>query len=417
MASQVEVGAFVKYDKMGEDSGSVGASASSASSNQYLVTEKVHGANFCLIARLGQAGLAGPAEVRFAKRTAILGSAEDAEDFYSCRSAGLLRRLGTCAEAVLRRVAQDGAPSGGAGEASLAVHIYGELFGGDYPHPDVKAVEGLQPVQVGVWYSPALQFMGFDVAVETGLGRCFLDFDAARAHCEGCGLLFAEPLFRGSLSECLDFPIEFETTVPARLGLPALPSSAATGRNVAEGVVVRPCREPRGAGGGAGAPAVPAARAGKESARGLFKRKIEAFSEKRYQNDDWRRGKAGGAGAAPALSEEDLALIEIQAAVTEQRLANVLSKVGRVDPLDQRACRRLLDDFKADVAESLEDADERLLSQSTALQEQLDQLCRDMIKQDFVRRGLLPSRRAGADRSAALLGAATPEVVVKGSGP
>merc|ERR1719221_2005492 len=190
--------------------------------------------------------------------------------------------------------------------------------------------------------------MAFDVAVEGESGRRFLDFAVAKALCEGCGLLFAEPLFEGTLAECLEQPIEFETTLPGRLGLQPLPAAAA-GRNVAEGVVVRPSREPHGA------QAAPAARSGKESARGLFKRKIEAFSEKKYQNDDWRRGKAGGGGCAPSVSNEDLVLIEVRASVTEQRLANVLSKIGRVAPSDREACRQVLHDFKADVAEALEE--------------------------------------------------------------
>ena len=61
-----------------------GVGASSA----YIVTEKVHGANFSIIAAFDAHG--GPV-VHFAKRTAILGGAHNAEDFYICRSTGLLR--------------------------------------------------------------------------------------------------------------------------------------------------------------------------------------------------------------------------------------------------------------------------------------------------------------------------------------
>merc|ERR1712060_1002264 len=91
------------------------------------------------------------------------------------------------------------------------------------------------------------------------------------------------------------------------------------------------------------------ARAGKESTRGLFKRKIAQFSEKRYQNDEWKKGKAGGGGRAPQLAAEELTRVEMMALVTEQRLANVLSKTGRVDPGDRAACRQLLEDLKEDV--------------------------------------------------------------------
>jgi len=380
------VGGFVKYDKMGEDSGPVGAAALSASAKQYVVTEKVHGANFCLIAKfLGNDSTS--VDVNFAKRTAILGGVDDAEDFYSCRSAGLLRALGPCAELVLRRML--GTPDS---QDVRAVHIYGELFGGRYPHPDVPAAQGMEPVQVGVWYSPNLEFMAFDVVLEApGRLRRYLDFAVAQLLCEGAGLMFARALCQGTLTECLEFPILFETTLPARLGLPPLPPGAGGGeRNVAEGVVVRPSHEPVQRASAA------AARGGKESARGLFKRKIEAFSEKRYQNDEWKRGKAGGGGVAPVMNGEELALIEIQASITEQRLAAVLSKIGRVDPNDKAACRQLLSDFKADLLESLEEADAQLLRQSPNLQEQLDQLSKDLIKEDFKRRGLRPNPKAAA---------------------
>merc|ERR1719469_813757 len=140
---ETPLGAFVKYDKMGETSGSVGAAAGVSTSNSYIVAEKVHGANFCIIASFSP--LDGAVDVRFAKRTAIIGAAEDAEDFYSCRSAGLLRDLAPCAERVLHQVSASGEA------APIAVHIYGELFGGKYPHKDVPAELGLEPVQIGVW--------------------------------------------------------------------------------------------------------------------------------------------------------------------------------------------------------------------------------------------------------------------------
>jgi len=330
------------------------------------VTEKVHGANFCIIAAFDAHG--GPV-VHFAKRTAILGGADDAEDFYSCRSTGLLRELAPRGEAVLRHFA-----AGPRGDAVQAVHIYGELFGGAYPHADVPKPPGIEPVQMGIWYAPDLQFMAFDVALETQAGRAYTSFDLARQACMDCGLLFAEPLFRGSLAECLDFEIEFETTIPSRLGLPPLlPGDT---RNLAEGVVLRPQVEP--------ARSSSQARVGKESLRGLFKRKIPQFSEKRYQNDDWKRGKAGGGGRGNStVNEEELAGIEIAAMVTEQRLASVLSKIGRVDPKDKEACRSLLEDLKQDVRESLDASDLEVLGNSTKLEADLDAWCRALITQEL----------------------------------
>eukprot|EP00428_Durinskia_dybowskii_P024301 CAMPEP_0170246778 /NCGR_PEP_ID=MMETSP0116_2-20130129/23176_1 /TAXON_ID=400756 /ORGANISM="Durinskia baltica, Strain CSIRO CS-38" /LENGTH=408 /DNA_ID=CAMNT_0010497655 /DNA_START=91 /DNA_END=1317 /DNA_ORIENTATION=+ len=398
--SPTPAGSFVKYDKMELGSGLVGAAATTDEANRYVVTEKVHGANFCVIASFtdNDSSQNAPVSVKFAKRTAVIGGAEDGEDFFSCRSVGLLRALAPRAELALRRLAQDGADAEG---NVRAVHIYGELFGGAYPHPEVDVVDGLRPVQKGVWYSPSLEFIGFDMAVERasadgcGSSRSFLDFSYAKSTCEACGFLFVQPLCSGSLAECLEFDYEFETTIPPLLGLPALPLGAAgggDGRNLAEGVVVRPAREPRSLRGSRSS----------RGARGLFKRKIAAFSESQYQNNDWRQGKAGGGGAGQ-IGEESLVEYEIIALVTQQRLANVLSKTGRVDSTDRAACRALLQAFKDDVVEDMAAGDVATLRRSPTLAGLLDRLCRKVITCEFApaRRASLPSA-AGISASAGL---------------
>eukprot|EP00932_Pfiesteria_piscicida_P001737 SRR837773.11685.p2 GENE.SRR837773.11685~~SRR837773.11685.p2 ORF type:complete len:263 (-),score=120.96 SRR837773.11685:8-712(-) len=234
--------------------------------------------------------------------------------------------------------------------------------------------------------------MGFDVCLEEpGQCRRYLDFSQARAICESCGLLFAEPLFEGSLADCLEQPYEFESTIPARLGLPPLDGDADGERNLAEGVVVRPSREPAVSAGGAAR-----AGGGKESARGLFKRKIEAFSEKRYQNTDWKKGKSGGGGINQGMQEEEITLVEIQASVTDQRLAAVMSKIGRVDPHDKEALARLLADFEADVQEALEEADAQRLRQSRPLQEQLRRLSKEVINEYFKQQGVRMAKKAAS---------------------
>jgi len=198
------------------------------------------------------------------------------------------------------------------------VCVYGELLGGMYPHPRVPAVPGLTPVQRGVWYSPALVFFAFDVAVGrrgAAEGRAFLDFAVARKLATAAGFAFAAPLCRGSLQECLEHPVRFSSTVPATLGLP--PLSEAGCENLAEGVVVRAACEAAPGGGAKG------------GARALFKRKIEEFSETQYQNGGWRDAKAGGAGGAGGAgsagggASDDVLRFELLAAVTENPLAAV----------------------------------------------------------------------------------------------
>eukprot|EP00746_Dinoflagellata_sp_MGD_P005688 gnl/MRDRNA2_/MRDRNA2_111019_c0_seq1.p1 gnl/MRDRNA2_/MRDRNA2_111019_c0~~gnl/MRDRNA2_/MRDRNA2_111019_c0_seq1.p1 ORF type:complete len:606 (-),score=118.99 gnl/MRDRNA2_/MRDRNA2_111019_c0_seq1:150-1967(-) len=357
---------FAKYDKMGEDSGPCGVEAGRKLQNRYVVTEKIHGANFCLIA--SRVTGTKRIEVHFANRTHVLGSAENAEDFFGCRSSGLLHSLKPLATRVLQTMDSEVA----------AVHIYGELFGGQYPHPQVEQ-QLSQPVQCGVWYAPGLHFQAFDVATDVAGNRRFLSFAIAREACETCGLPFAAPLLEGTLSECLEYPVEFETTIPSRLGIPQIAAANDGTQNLAEGVVIRPLHEPpQGA---------IAKGCGKVSSRGLFKRKIPAFSEKKYQNNGWREGKAGGTWkSASADMKEDLVRYEMEACVTEQRLNNVLSKTGRVDPKNKAACCKLLEDLKQDVFEAVDTHDYDALRNSHTLQQELDQLCRKLITRVLLRK-------------------------------
>lgn len=117
-----------------------------------------------------------------------------------------------------------------------SVIIYGEYFGGWYPHEQVKQ-EGPgagAPVQKGiVAYSPTHHFYAFDVCVD---GR-FLDFDEATEVLSEAGFpLIATPVVRGSFNTCMDFDVEsFRTTIPQLLGLPPCENYA-----IAEGLVIRP---------------------------------------------------------------------------------------------------------------------------------------------------------------------------------
>mmetsp|Transcript_7479 Transcript_7479/g.12685 ORF Transcript_7479/g.12685 Transcript_7479/m.12685 type:complete len:375 (+) Transcript_7479:59-1183(+) len=307
---------WAKYPKMPLETAGKGSDGPLCGT--WIVTEKVHGANFSVVCEETR----GVTTVSFAKRSGILA---DSEDFFSFRSSRLQVRLEQSARALLH-VARRNLPE------ITSVVVYGELAGGRYPHSDVPAA-GLHPVQNGVWYAPQLFFMAFDLVLCTAAtDRRFADFDEASAWCTEAGFLFAAPLMRGSLSACLDAPVRFKSTLAARLGLPPLSTA-----NLAEGVVVRPAREPRSS-----------------TARSLFKRKIAEFSETQYQNEDWRTGAAGGLGEARgALSQMELLRIEMAARVTAQRMDNAISKLGHIDPTQREARRTLLQELKTDVVASL----------------------------------------------------------------
>jgi len=315
-----------RYPKIAESS----ASFTDRTGGQWVCTEKVHGANFSVMAT-------ADGFVNFASRSGILAHNDN---FFGFKSQGLDAYLNGRVLALREALVQDGTA-----QEHDSILVYGELYGGHYPHPDVAAVAGVGPIQRGVWYAPSISFMAFDVALasaEDG-ATTYLSFDIARTASQGVGLCFAEALFRGTLAQCMGHKVRFSSTIPATLGLPALKEP-----NLAEGLVVRPAIEPSAA-----------QRAG---GRGLVKRKIPEFSEKQYQNGTWRDARQGTSAGGTACrggsgmnwaDREAVLRYEMLAAVNQQRLDSVASKTGRVDPADRAACRQLLNDFLFDVAEAL----------------------------------------------------------------
>ncbi len=289
---------FPPYEKIAESLaawlGDDEAAFRASSRVEWIVTEKIHGANFCLVTD----GVA----VRCAKRKGWL--AED-EDFFGHRA--LEERLRDPVKGVFAQAK--------ALERSTEVaFVYGELFGGGYPHPDVKAVPGVLPVQTGCWYAPGIELCVFDVGViRAGVeGRVYLGQDEAARVCGEAGISYARPLFRGSYEDAFAFPIGFETTIPALLGLPSLGPS-----NKGEGVVLKPAR----------AIAVPRRQ---EPIRPVVKRKIPELAEdERYHGaQKWPERPSPSAPALEWLRHEASAL------VNENRLFAAVSKVGPARPGD-----------------------------------------------------------------------------------
>jgi Rnl2 family RNA ligase len=310
---------FPPYEKMAESLaawlGDDEAAFRASSRAEWIVTEKIHGANFCLVT--------DGAAIRCAKRKGWLA---DDEDFFGHQA--LLDRLaGAVIEvsSLVKAIEKDAA----------VVLVYGELFGGGYPHPDVAPEPGVQPVQTGCWYSPGIELCAFDVAVLRAgeEERHYLDQDAAARICEKAGILFAKPLFRGGYEDAIAFPLGFETTIPALLGLPSLGPS-----NKAEGVVLKPARGvvvPRRPGG----------------IRPVVKRKIAEFAEdERFHGA--KKWQARPKAAAPAPALEGLQR-EVSALVNENRLHAAVSKVGQVRPDDTARLAEVLALIKEDLEAEL----------------------------------------------------------------
>jgi len=241
--------------------------------DDWVASEKIHGAQLVV-------GV-NATDVQVGKRKAWL-AADEA--FFGWQ---LLRpSLHAAARAVREALGGEG-----------TVWIYGELFGGHYPHPNVEAVPGLVPVQTGVWYAPDLRYAAFDIVHQPPEAEpSFLSYDQVGELAETAGLLTAPLLARGRIGELNRLPVRYPSHVAQLLGLPALPD------NVAEGYVLK------------------VATAAKVTARPCAKRKIPEFDEQQF---DESQGFDNGAH----LSREDLFALAARL-VNPPRLASARSKVG-----------------------------------------------------------------------------------------
>lgn len=256
---------FRSYPKIGASAGAVGG--------PWVATEKLHGANFVVAISAG--------EVRFGKRKEWL---DEGAAFFGWQL--LAHELGDRCRAVAEETR---APQ---------VVCYGELHGGRYPHGDVPAIPGVDPVQTGVWYAPDLRWAIFDILVAEGdedAGELLAhsDLEPLAAH---AGLISVPVLTRGKRDQLERLAVEAPTAMPARYGLPALAG------NLREGFVLKPDRRLSA------------------NERPAVKRKLPDFDDARF--DEGRGWKPGYVSCAD-LCDAGRRL------VNPARLASARSKVGQ----------------------------------------------------------------------------------------
>ncbi|MFV0555005.1 MAG: RNA ligase, Rnl2 family [Mangrovibacterium sp.] len=252
---------------------------------EYVVQEKVHGANLSFTSD-GE-------KVLSAKRT---GWIEEGEDFYNVQQveADYRSRVLALSSELMQQY------------GAKTVSIFGELFGGGYPHAEVTKVAGAKIVQQGIYYSPANDFYAFDICIDQ---ERYLDADTANALFAKHGFLYAQTLFRGSLADCMDYPNEFKTTIPQLLHLPEIEG------NCCEGVVIRPVQ-----------PSFL-----QIGSRVIIKNKNDRWSENN-KHIDKAVLKQVIRQEGDELSEEAQALCElVYEYITTNRLNNLLSKLGAVN--------------------------------------------------------------------------------------
>lgn len=252
------------------------------------VTEKVHGANCCMIT--------DGTSVEFAKRSGIVG---EGGGFFSYEIV-----LANHQERILKAFEYIKSKYETPDKPIKQVQFYGELFGGIYPHPAVPRDSRFGSIQKGLYYAPYQSFYGFDIALVHGNGtdqngyRTWLNPDEEAEAYETNEIFYAKSLFRGTLEECLKYSNEFQTHIPEWLNLPPIED------NICEGVVLKPM-VPQFFGNGG---------------RIVLKNKNSRFSEKKGEKEHKE---------IPVLPEEVLvASVAIEAYITDNRLCNVISHEG-----------------------------------------------------------------------------------------
>lgn len=303
---------------------------------EWAAAEKVHGAHFAVVC--------DAAGVRPAKRRELLGD-EDLDAFFGVSRiwpavAVAADRFATTLRAARHRDV-DGAAA--QGRPVPAVTLYGELAGGRYPHPDVPAEPGVDPVQTGVWYAPGLHWLLFDATIDapetvdtldigntghtgntgetrdTTGGRLWISDRTLREVASTAGLACVPPLAHGPRHQLDDLPRVFPTRVPAQFGLPELDG------NLAEGYVLKPAGEWHEA-----APGGQSSGLSGGAARPVVKVKQPAFAEdRRYSGAQPYLPPPQGAAGVPAWL-----VLQAAALLTPARAAAAVSKTGPCTPLD-----------------------------------------------------------------------------------
>lgn len=252
---------------------------------EFVVQEKVHGANLSFITD-GE-------NIRTAKRTELI---LDTEEFFNSKH--VLAHYTDKILNLYKALTTD--------TKAKTITLFGEIFGGGYPHPAIPKDDSAKLVQRGIYYCPQNDFYAFDILIDNDR---YLDVETANAYFEKFGFVYAKTLFKGTLNDCLAYPNTFKTTIPPTYKLPELEG------NSCEGVVIRPTQTMFFGSG----------------SRIILKNKNEKWAENNNYIDQTILSKLLHEGED--LSEEANFLCEeIYKLITQNRLDNLLSKIGEVNP-------------------------------------------------------------------------------------
>ncbi|WP_192579174.1 RNA ligase family protein [Dyadobacter aurulentus] len=291
----------------------------------WVATEKIHGANFRFIYH--------DKSLLFGKRKELLTWKDDFFGFQIV-AAALEERVVHLFETIVKDY------------QTKNVILYGELFGGLYPHEQVAINKDVEAVQSGIFYSPNIDFCAYDIAFENPSNnrKVYVSYQNALGYFERFDIFHAKPLQTGKLSDLLNITLCFETRIPAQLHLPSIEN------NLAEGVVIKPFSD----------------HSPEAASRPILKLKNPEFEENRkfHQARKW-----SFIPDVTSISQDlDFLLQDLFQYVTANRLNNVISKIGK--PNSDERWKQIEQEFLEDVFTEFNNCNDHILSEVTPTQHQ-----------------------------------------------
>lgn len=113
-----------------------------------------------------------------------------------------------------------------------SLQIFVELFGGDYPHPDVENTPYNKPIvrEDPVFYAPDYNLYAFDIYINGD----FIPFNQTLDIFQANDWLHAKVLGAGTFEEIMQFDVDnLKSFIPAHFNIPSIDG------NIAEGIVLR----------------------------------------------------------------------------------------------------------------------------------------------------------------------------------
>lgn len=279
---------------------------SEAFQGRWIATEKIHGSNYSL--------WINDLEFRCGKRTGLL--AQDGGSFYGDHNVipDLQPKMQRLLELCKKKKFVPGNPT---------VTVYGEIFGGRYPHADVEPVKGAKKVQNQVWYSPKNEFMAFSLVVRDEEHTRWISFIERHVLLLEVGIRHVPVIEIGTFEEVCKVSNEFHTQIPEIFGLPQIKD------NICEGVVLEPT--------------IPAFLPNGE--RIVLKNKNAKFTEKSHEKTS----------KSPKEVPPEVARLftDLSLYITENRLRNVLSKIGPIED-QKKAFGMIIKPFGEDILEDFQ---------------------------------------------------------------